>query len=237
MRDSPPSATAQLAQRYGIEGEFTDAHGELRPTTPDTRQALLAAMGVAARDEEGARVALDEADWLAWSRALDPVYAVRAAAQGPSIEIKLPRAQDSVSWHIHLEDGGDLKGGAPTAALKMLDSKEIDGIACARYRLILAREIPLGYHTISIGSDPGGFDPSDTAVLIVAPEGCWLPPAFDEGAKLWGVSAQLYLLRSAHQWGIGDYTDLARLVENAQQLPRRGRGLGNGARGFSRAHS
>ncbi|MDB6097610.1 MAG: treZ, partial [Gammaproteobacteria bacterium] len=72
IRDSPPtSATAQLAQRCGIESEFTDAHGELRPAGPATRQALLAAMGVAARDEAAAKAALDELDWLDWSRTLD----------------------------------------------------------------------------------------------------------------------------------------------------------------------
>jgi 4-alpha-glucanotransferase len=169
-------------------------------------------MGVAARDEAAAKAALDELDWLDWSRTLDSVYVVTAGAQCPSIEVKLPRGQDSVSWLILLEGGGELKGDAPTAALKTLEFKEIDGIARARYRLVLAGDIPFGYHTLSVVRDPAGSDPGDTAVLIVAPEACWLPPAFDEGAKLWGVSAQLYLLRSEHQWGIGDYTDLARLV-------------------------
>jgi 4-alpha-glucanotransferase len=100
----------------------------------------------------------------------------------------------------------------------MLETRDTDGIACARYRLMLAREIPWGYHTISIGRGSVERDPGDTAVLIVAPESCWLPSAFDRGAKLWGVSAQLYLLRSARQWGIGDYTDLARLVEMLKPL-------------------
>jgi 4-alpha-glucanotransferase len=218
-RDPPPtSASAQLAQRYGIEGEFTDAHGELRRTSLDTRQALLAAMGVAASDEASAKTALDEADWLDWSRALEPVYVTRNGAQSPSIEVKLPRAQDSVSWLIFLEGGGELRGSAPTAALKMLETRDTDGIACARYRLVLARAIPWGYHTISIGRGSVERDPADTAVLIVAPDSCWLPSTFDQGAKLWGVSAQLYLVRSARQWGIGDYTDLARLVEMLKPL-------------------
>jgi 4-alpha-glucanotransferase len=226
---SPPSsAIVRLAQRYGIEDEFTDAHGELRPTSAETRQALLAGMGLGASDEAGAKAALEEAERRDWSRTLEPVYVVRGETQRPSIEIKLRRSEDSVSWRILEEGGGELQGHAPTAGLNILECREIGGIAWARYCLTLAGEIPWGYHTIFIGRGPperepaeqdaGERGPADTAVLIVAPERCWLPPAFDEGAKLWGVSAQLYLLRSAHQWGIGDYTDLARLVEILKPL-------------------
>ena len=51
--------------------------------------------------------------------------------------------------------------------------------------------------------------------LVVTPGKCWLPPALAEGRRLWGIAAQLYLLRSATDWGIGDFGDLRRLVELA----------------------
>ena len=40
---------------------------------------------------------------------------------------------------------------------------------------------------------------------------CFLP----ECQRGWGIAAQLYSLRSARNWGIGDFTDLQRLVELA----------------------
>ena len=50
---------------------------------------------------------------------------------------------------------------------------------------------------------------------MVTPGRCWLPPALAEGRRLWGIAAQLYLLRSASDWGIGDFGDLRSLVELA----------------------
>ena len=52
-------------------------------------------------------------------------------------------------------------------------------------------------------------------LVVVTPGQCWLPPAFCEGRRLWGIAAQLYLLRSETNWGIGDFRDLRRLVELA----------------------
>ncbi|MCH8476918.1 MAG: 4-alpha-glucanotransferase [Wenzhouxiangella sp.] len=44
---------------------------------------------------------------------------------------------------------------------------------------------------------------------------CYLPPALAAGQRRWGISVQLYGLRSDSNWGIGDFGDLGRLVELA----------------------
>lgn len=50
-----------------------------------------------------------------------------------------------------------------------------------------------------------------TAPQLAAPEGvrCYLP---EGGARVWGVAVQLYQLRSARNWGIGDFADLEALA-------------------------
>jgi (1->4)-alpha-D-glucan 1-alpha-D-glucosylmutase len=46
-----------------------------------------------------------------------------------------------------------------------------------------------------------------------APVGrCWQPPALEHGGRVWGYGVQLYGLRSARNWGIGDFGDLRALV-------------------------
>ncbi len=62
-----------LATRNGIEAVFRDARGEMRHTSSEIQRALLAAMGVLARDETSAVDALHELDRAEWDRALPPV--------------------------------------------------------------------------------------------------------------------------------------------------------------------
>ncbi|MBI3864648.1 MAG: 4-alpha-glucanotransferase [Planctomycetia bacterium] len=64
-----------------------------------------------------------------------------------------------------------------------------------------APELPLGYHDIE---SRGGAAPRR---LIVTPLACYLPDDLFE----WGWAVQVYSLRSAENWGIGDLADLARL--------------------------
>ena len=49
----------------------------------------------------------------------------------------------------------------------------------------------------------------------MTPDKCHEPADLAAGARLWGVAVQLYTLRSAHNWGIGDFTDLAEVLRLA----------------------
>src|SRR5215212_601308 len=62
---------------------------------------------------------------------------------------------------------------------------------------------------------------SDEAPLIVAPEKAFSGD-FD---RCWLLTVQLYGVRSARNWGIGDFSDLERLIELAAQLGADGVGL------------
>lgn len=63
-----------------------------------------------------------------------------------------------------------------------------------------------GYYRMSAGKS--------TATVISVPTVAYIPPEL-EARKLWGLSAQLYSLRSDANWGIGDFTDLGKLLQLA----------------------
>lgn len=52
-------------------------------------------------------------------------------------------------------------------------------------------------------------------VAAAAPRQCFLPAPLHRGERVWGVAVQLYTLRSAANWGIGEYRDLAVIAEMA----------------------
>ena len=202
-----PSALDTLAERNGVEHEFVDAHGRVRLTPEETKRALLAAMGVDANDEATATKALAALDHKEWGRSLPPVHVASRSGGALSIPLSLPTGAGTVSWRLNLEDGGEKQGESDFTAMALVDRHRLDGLVIERRTLMLDDDVPFGYHRITV--QPG----DTTASLIVTPGRCWLPPAIEEGHKLWGLAAQLYLLRSEENWGIGDYADLRRLVE------------------------
>ncbi|MGH9074343.1 MAG: 4-alpha-glucanotransferase, partial [Acidimicrobiales bacterium] len=71
----------------------------------------------------------------------------------------------------------------------------------------LPPDVPLGYHDLRRGD-------GEPLRLIVTPGRCHLP----DGLRTWGWAVQLYAMRSAASWGIGDLGDLAALTAWAAGL-------------------
>ncbi|AKJ68444.1 glycogen operon protein GlgX [Pandoraea thiooxydans] len=72
----------------------------------------------------------------------------------------------------------------------------------------------------AMGASPVTAAAAATHLLAASqgpPPACWLPAGLAKAPGRWALSAQIYSLRSAQSWGIGDYDDLAHLVELAAQ--------------------
>jgi (1->4)-alpha-D-glucan 1-alpha-D-glucosylmutase len=80
------------------------------------------------------------------------------------------------------------------------------GVACASDREIRASLAKLQAQT------------SGEASAQPAIERAWRPSALQGDGRRWGISVQLYGLRSARQWGMGDFSDLRALVRGAAAL-------------------
>ncbi len=83
------------------------------------------------------------------------------------------------------------------------------GRISANKTLTLPASLPLGYHRLMLEQGLQQWQCS----VIVAPKRCYEPDALLAGKKLWGACVQLYTLRSEHNWGIGDFGDLAQMLE------------------------
>ena len=76
--------------------------------------------------------------------------------------------------------------------------------------------LPEGYHRLMTALElhSGRLQAMRKRLLIVAPaHAATCRPRCAAMRRIWGVAVQLYALRSARNWGIGDFTDLAAVVE------------------------
>jgi len=192
---------SRLADAAGIEARYWDIQGHLHETSPETARRLLGVLGFPAATEEEAAASLVRLEEEVWREVLPPVI---IAAQGLEIVVplRLP-ALDArhLSWSLDLEDGRQLRGEVILNDLFVEAVGKIDGTPRFLRRLRLPAQ-PCGYHHLCVEAGP-------TARLVVAPPRCYLPP----DGRYWGIAAQLYAIRSEHNWGIGDFTDLRTLVD------------------------
>jgi 4-alpha-glucanotransferase len=208
------SALDQLAGRMGIEPEFKDATGQVRHTDPKVSRALLDAMGLAVEDVANAKAMLLELERGEADRPLPPVMVVPESIAPFAVPLTLQRGTDAVRWSVKEEGGSSREGEVSFSKLAPERSRKA-GSAVECRRLVIPAPAKIGYHVLRI--EAPGLDPAEMR-LIVVPRRCFVPEGLADQAPIWGISLQLYLLRSKHNWGVGDFGDLKCFADVAADL-------------------
>ena len=196
---------AALARAYGVATEYRD-HVEVRQeVAAETVRAVLGALGVDASTTKSCRAALAALKQRRWEAVLPPVMVVRhtSGAEPEPWEtwVHVELGASARIW-IELEDGArrhDVLRTPRQAESAMINGKRIEE---ATYRI--PHDLPLGYHKLV--AETHGKQTSCS--LVVTPERLFLPDPLSE-RRGWGVSTQLYSVRSRRSWGIGDLGDLS----------------------------
>ncbi len=186
-----------LAELKGIAPVYADVWDKPHEASEKTLRSLLVAMRVLdSVDASAAAIdaAITEHDNHQRAERLPPVLVRRADEPLWPWPVPPPpntASTDVLDWRIDAEDGTVHQGrlGADRPA---------------------ALRLPTGYHRLALQR---GGSPVAQCLLIVVPRSTYRPPALQGDGRVWGAAAQLYAVRSQRNWGIGDFSDLARLVE------------------------
>ncbi len=188
----------RLAELAGVEHHYRDAYGKDVESPASGIRAVLASLGyevATTRELQGS---------LAWAderrrKLLRTTVPVEA---GSEVRIDLFGAggQD-VEWQLTLESGLMREGRAP-----------VRSDAAGAY--FACESLPQGYHRLRVAADGRSAE----ATVIAAPARCFLPDALRQGGRGFGVTAQIYGLRSPHNFGVGDFSDVAHLADGAGRL-------------------
>jgi 4-alpha-glucanotransferase len=195
----PDQLLLDLAAAHGVATSFTDWRQHSRTVSAETLHAVLAALGVDASDPGAA---LREAWDAPWRRMLP---ACTTATEGEARLVWM-HVHDGApaALAIELETGGRRE-------LSQVDQwvppRAVDGRAIGEATFRIPDDLPIGYHRLVATSGATTAD----APLLVAPARVGLPARMGD-ARGWVLAAQLYSLRSAGSWGVGDLTDLTDLA-------------------------
>ncbi|MCC6473998.1 MAG: 4-alpha-glucanotransferase [Burkholderiales bacterium] len=196
----PQAVLRRLCALAGIATGYHDIYGRHHAVSDANLAALLAQWGIPVDLPGG----LEQAERAFIERherpLLAPALVVPAHSASWSVHTRAPAA--ALEWRISEEGGAEHRGGIGSAA-----PGDAQGL-----RFTPGVALPMGCHRIRITA--GGAPVAQSALLAVPSRG-WQPAAVELGARLWGVSVQLYGLRSARNWGIGDFGDLTALIEIA----------------------
>jgi 4-alpha-glucanotransferase len=196
---SPTGPLVALAQACGVMTEYVDWRGQQVRVSAETIEAVLEAMGVDTIDPEAARVRKEHEPWL---RML-PLTVVTVQGQQRWVPVHVTHGDPVEVW-VELEDGSARRADQVD---HWVDPREVEGSLIGEATFAVPYDLPLGYHRLRARSG----DTEASAHLIVTPGWLGLPEQADR-RRLWGFATQLYSVRSAGSWGIGDLTDLTDLA-------------------------
>jgi 4-alpha-glucanotransferase len=195
----------KLLYQRGVSSEYFSYSGERQSVPLDTRVNFLRAMNYDVDDSsqlEREVFNLDAHPWRSW------LPAVSFAKQG-AIELRVhPDELESLfEFNIVCDDKSSVCGEITPSELPESGEYYIGDVRYTARQWTLP-EIPHGYHSLQLSND--GAEKKNK--LIYAPEQCYQLNHDVSDEKVFGISCQLYTLRSERNWGIGDFADLRELI-------------------------
>ncbi len=190
-----------LAERLGIASSYWDLVGRARPTSDATREALALSMHFDGSDEATAARALQGLASVEADSLIDPVLVWREyEAVVPSLPLRLSPSPNALDFEIEVRT----EDGALHRAEGRLDPD--------LRRVTLPVRPPIGYHELFVRVAGPGVLREGRQRFIMAPRtACTLQERLGD-ARVFGLWTNLYSIRSARNWGFGDFGDLRALM-------------------------
>lgn len=213
----------ELSELCGIIPDYWDILGTQHWASLATKTTILRGMGIAVDDDVAVQREIGLRRGRPWNQLIEPVQVVSVNKQPTMIPLCLPLPREaargiSIDWTVEDERGQICRLHRSSEEIVPSDQAVIDG---QRYIKIVLQDNAIrkiGYYQVHITCRheqpilPGGLaEVRRSTLLIITPDTCYLPPHL-EHEKVWGVSANLYALKSATNCGVGDFHDLATLV-------------------------
>lgn len=203
---------SKIAHLRNISSSFVDFKGNEADVAFENIELILRAMGYDLDNDQQLGHDAWQLDTHQWKELLEPITVLSPlrGSWGVNIYVKSHELAQRGKWHLALEDGSERSGEVNLDFLAQTGDYWMEGVQHVRRVVPMPSDLPLGYHTLTF--EVNGAKRSQP--LIVTPKTSFQPAPMARGDKVWGTAIQLYTLKSATNWGMGDFTDLAQLVKD-----------------------
>lgn len=197
-------ALKTLGEALGIEPHYTDNWGRVLKTGAQSALEILKAKGVRVEGNRG--------------NLQTQVSVVSIENLPESFSVYFPG-----QWHEEPQSGqegwvhvSELEGKVPetffSSACGRASISNDEDTGLLRVTIPFPRGLELGQYRFRIGLNGEGIADECLWLLAVCPERAYMPPPLEQGKRIAGIGVALYGVRSQRNWGVGDFTDLKRLV-------------------------
>lgn len=196
----PPDANLieQAARAWGVETDYWDIWGKQHHASTALESAILRSLEVDLNSQAALAAAIERRQQRQQRAPLAPtIFVTHGLPQEVPVSLASARPDSTATLRIQLEQGGQIE---TQVALEQTGQGR---------RILLAPDLPLGYHELTLEIGGRMFGP---ARLIVCPPRAY-EPAWLENRRAAGLAISLYGLRSQRNWGCGDTTDLQGLTD------------------------
>lgn len=197
-----------LAGKLGISASFTYGGTVLKTSvaSDELLRFFIESLGYSAKDDLEIQHSLERIEKKRWQRALEAIYVVVQDNLLFDLVLSKKELQDGITVLVATENSDEWKELNVNVA--ELEDKTLGRVSYIRSSVTILDGLDLGYYHLKVKTNKAEYK----ALMAVAPKQCY---ALNKNGKdkLFGFALQLYSVRSKRNWGVGDFTDLSRIVD------------------------
>ncbi|MCX8068938.1 MAG: 4-alpha-glucanotransferase, partial [Thermodesulfovibrionales bacterium] len=212
----------ELSILTGVVSEYWDIFGKKYSASIESKTLILKAMGLDVSSVESASQEIKRLKSLPWTRFIEPIYVVNGQPFFVHIYLNLESHKEDktkIIWKLASSKGMKIK--YQTIKITIVDERLFDN---KRYvKIALPCTLPqgiekfeIGYYRLDVSASIDNEVITGQSKVALCPEHCYYPFESKDD-KFWGLSLNLYSLRSKTNFGVGDLGDLKYCISEVKK--------------------
>ena len=198
-----------LADKLGIAKSFkaVGLKKNLYEVSDDILKFFCKTYGYNADSETDIKLSLEKLAAASWKKMLPEIVILHHDNMSFTVVLSDKQLNSEIKIYISAQENNN-KQEVDFELVKTGEMKSFARETLNKVVIKLPQIFAYGYYKLEMCT----VDANALSVMAVVPDKCYSAEAVSNG-KLWGYALQLYSLKSKHNWGVGDFTDLQKFVK------------------------